>query len=124
MNINNARDLRIAYEILGDLNADTRGLSRLKDHADRIKREIRKYHARPVDAARIVRSDYDSLLVVLPLPVSLETKEEADAYFMGHHYRECYPSAYDCTGQIFTTWYKVFRRGGQFWAYHATAMDV
>ena len=54
----------------------------------------------------------------------LQTEDEADAYFMGNLYRESYPSAYDCTGQIFTTWYKIFRRGGRFWAYHATAMDV
>lgn len=124
MTIYNDRDLRIAYEILGDLNADTRGLSRVKDHADRIKRAIRDYLARPADIARVIRSDFDSLLVVIPLPPGLKTKEQADAYFMRRYYRECIPSAYDCTGQIFTTWYKIFERGGQFWAYHATAMDV
>ncbi|MBQ3552483.1 MAG: hypothetical protein IJA35_04945 [Clostridia bacterium] len=50
--------------------------------------------------------------------------EAADAFFMSHHYREAAPSMYDCTGQIFTTWYKIFKRHGQFWVYHATAMDV
>lgn len=39
-------------------------------------------------------------------------------------YRHYYPSAYDCTGQAFTSWYKVFVRGGRFWAYHRVSVDV
>ena len=39
-------------------------------------------------------------------------------------YRPYYPSAYDCTGQAFTSWYKVFVRGGRFWAYHHVSVDV
>ena len=118
MTINNDRDLRVAYELLGILR-DTH-----PDYAQKIKRKIREYHAFPAYAGRIIRCDYDSLLVVFPLPVSVETKEEAEAYFKRHHYRECYPSAYDCTGQNFTAWYKIFERCGQFWAYHATAVDI
>ena len=34
------------------------------------------------------------------------------------------PSMYDCTGQAFTNWYKIFKRRGQFWAYHSVVFDV
>ena len=50
-----------------------------------------------------------------------DLKREMRAFFHRRHY---YPSAYDCTGQAFTSWYKVFARGGRFWAYHRVSVDV
>ena len=120
--ISNDRELRTAYEILSIL-AD-RPADKVKQHADRIKKAIREYRDRPADSGRVVSSDFDSMVVVIQLPKHLQTAEAADAYFMDHYYREAYPSMYDCTGQIFTTWYKIFKRRGLFWAYHSTAMDV
>lgn len=115
-------NLRAAYEIL-DILADREG-AEVEEHRKRIKRAVRAYHHLPTDQAQIVTSDCESMLVVFPLPSELESYEAAEAYFMGHHYREAAPSMYDCTGQVFTTWYKIFKRRGQFWVYHATAMDV
>lgn len=115
-------NLRTAYEILNIL-ADREG-DGVEEHRNRIKRAVRAYHRIPADQTQIVSSDCESLLVVFPLPAELESREAAEAYFLDHHYREIVPSMYDCTGQIFTTWYKIFKRRGQFWVYHATAMDV
>ena len=61
---------------------------------------------------------------LLPLPEYIETMDEAVSYFEDYEYRPYYPSAYDCTGQAFTSWYKVFVRGGRFWAYHRVSVDV
>lgn len=120
--IQNDRELRTAYEIL-DILADREG-DRANQHRNGIKRAIREYRDRSIEQERVIKQDYDSLLVVLQLPQELKTFDQADAYFQRNYYREAWPSMYDCTGQIFTTWYKIFRRGGQYWAYHATAMDV
>lgn len=120
MKINNKRELRNAYELLNIASAHTQ----MKDYTDLLKKAIREYRDRTASEEQVVRDSGDSLLTVFPLPRNLETAEEAAEYFEANHYREFYPSAYDCTGQIFTTWYKIFKRGGQFWAYHATAMDV
>ena len=122
MTVNNDRELRVAYEIL-DILADRDG-DRAKQRRDSVKRAIRAYQNRPTNQTRVVRSDYSSLVEVFPLPENLETNEDAEAYFLENHYREAILSMYDCTGQIFTSWYKIFKRRGQFWAYHATAMDV
>lgn len=125
--IRNDRDLRVAYEILSilaDKGLEAKNSEKLKEHTIRIKRAIREYQGCRFDHAQVVRSDYDSLLVVFPLPDHLENIEDATAYFLDNYFREAYPSDYDCTGQIFTIWYKIFRRRGQFWAYHSTAMDV
>lgn len=125
--IRNNRDLRVAYEILDILaNKDmvAKNSEKVRNHEIRIKRAIREYLACAPDPAQVVRSDYDSLLVVFPLPEHLENELDAQNYFLDNYFREAYPSAYDCTGQIFTSWYKIFRRRGQFWAYHATSMDV
>lgn len=125
--VRNDRDLRVAYEILQILHDKplaTKNNEKLQQHIVRVKRAIREYLGCCPAQEQVVRDDGDSLLVVFPLPDHLETAEDATAYFLDNYFREVYPSAYDCTGQIFTTWYKIFRRRGQFWAYHATAMDV
>lgn len=128
LTIRNDHDLRVAYEILAILTEKVSAVGHdpaaLADHIKRTKRTIREYLARPSSRAQIVHNDGDSMVVVLPLPAALESEDDADAYFLDNYFRDAAPSAYDCTGQIFTTWYKIFKRRGHFWAYHATAMDV
>lgn len=118
--INSYTDLKVAYELL-DIAYESGRSAR----ADDLKREIRAFIHRPVSERRIIR-DYgiDGYVELLPLPEHLETVEDAVNYFEDYEYRHYYPSAYDCTGQAFTNWYKVFRRRGRFWAYHSVAVDV
>ena len=90
-----------------------------------LKREMRAFFHRPVSERRIVQDDgIDGYTELLPLPEYIETMDEAVSYFEDYEYRHYYPSAYDCTGQAFTSWYKVFVRGGRFWAYHRVSVDV
>jgi len=118
--INSYTDLKVAYEILEIAYESGRS-----QKAVDLKREMRAFFHRPVSERRIVQDDgIDGYTELLPLPEYIETMDEAVSYFEDYEYRHYYPSAYDCTGQAFTSWYKVFARGGRFWAYHRVSVDV
>ena len=127
--IQNKRNLKCAYEMLGiyrQLTPETAEAEEaLHDLTCKLKREIREYNHKPIDEAKVIRSNgFDSCIVLVPLPERIKTKEGARDYFMDTEYRECRPSMYDCTGQIFTHWFKIISRHGRFWAYHSMGMDV
>jgi len=128
MKITNSRELRCAYELLEiykELVPQTaEAEERLHDHVCNLKRDIRKYNRQPSGDPRVLRSDFDSALVLLPLPEFLTGMEAATEYFLSEEYRVCRPSMYDCTGQVFTNWFKIILRHGRFWAYHSMSMDV
>ena len=129
MAIRNTRELKINYQMIdvyNSLKPETPDQERiLREQVCKLKREIREYNRKPVDEARIIRDDgFDSCIVLIPLPERIKTKEAAHDYFMDTEYRECRPSMYDCTGQIFTHWFKIISRHGRFWAYHSMGMDV
>ena len=89
------------------------------------KKALREFYSEPIDTERrVFNNDYDGATVVLPLPKDIKSAEEASEYFKEYeyiHYRQTY---YDCTGQSFTAWYKVFQKpDGRFWAYHRIAVD-
>lgn len=118
--VKNYSDLALAYEILG--LALERGKS---EKAAELKREMRRFTHKPLSDKRIV-CDYgmDGYVVLFPLPESIESEEEAREYFEEYEYLTCRPSAYDCTGQAFTSWYKLFVRNGRYHAYHSVSFDV
>lgn len=67
----------------------------------------------------------DGYVLKFPLPENITSAEDADEYFREYEYLYYRPSAYDCTGQHFTSWYKIFRKpDGRFWAYHSVSVDV
>lgn len=118
--VNTYADMKVAYEILGIALESGRD-QRVAD----LKREIRRFSRRPIAERRIVQDNgIDGYTELLPLPAYIETMDEAVSYFEDCEYRRYYPSAYDCTGQVFTNWYKVFARSGRFWAYHCVSVDV
>ena len=43
---------------------------------------------------------------------------------MWNRYMTTVPSQYDCTGQLFTNWFKLIRRRGHWFAYHSIGRDV
>ena len=120
--VTNKQEYTCAWELLHYLLTEHAGEKR--DHVIRLKRAIRKYQNAPLDETRVIESDFDNTTVLLPLPDWLETKEEADEYFREAEYIELIPCAWDCTGRQFTSWYKVFKRRGRFWAYHHICLDV
>ena len=90
-----------------------------------MKRQLRA-NSKRVDDRQPVRADgIDGFIVKFPLPVDIETRQDADEYFREYEYIRMIQSAYDCTGQRFTAWYKLFQKpDGRFWAYHCIGMDV
>ena len=91
-----------------------------------IKREIRTYNNRPTSDTRIISADYDGRLELVRLPDELDKAHKIAAadWFRDNCYLEAYDSPYDCTGQEFTTHYKLFRRRGHWYAYHRVSRDV
>ena len=124
----NDQDFRTACVILSSLNNiidKVDNPEKLQRSLVDLKREMRTFSHRPVSERRIIQADgIDGYTELLPLPEYIETMDEAVSYFEDYEYRPYYPSAYDCTGQAFTSWYKVFIRGGRFWAYHRVSVDV
>lgn len=59
------------------------------------------------------------------LPVNPEwCQEDVEAWFTENRYIHGVNSQYDCTGCLFTEWFKVFRRRGRWYAYHCIGMDI
>lgn len=81
--------------------------------------------SRDIKDRRIVK-DYgiDGFIVRIVLPEWIETKEEADEYFKGNEYMRTRYSAYDCTGDMFTSWYSLFLINGRWVAYHSVGVDL
>ena len=94
-----------------------------------MKREVR-FRNRMDDAAdatsRVVRNDSDgyTVLIVMADEDTFTDEAEADAYFEDRFFIQMAPSQYDCTGKLFTSWYKCFRRHGKWMAYHSVSADV
>ena len=122
--------LRDAYALLmfmqSDVPASAEKKAAVKNLAVTVKMEIRAYNNRPVPNVRTIRADYDGCLELVQLPNKLDKahKVEATDWFRDNCYLESYPSPYDCTGQMFTNWYKLFRRRGHWFAYHSISRDV
>ena len=92
-----------------------------------LKREIRAYTNRPASDSCIIKEyGIDGYVELYRFPDSLDdaNKDEAKSYFNSTRREYCTPSAYDCTGQRFTNWCKLFRRHGHWFAYHSIGFDV
>ena len=129
MYIANNADLKVAYEELIFWENDPR----LKDNAlinDRIiklKERIRDYFRRINQrTGRLVKwdPDGDGEIWLEELPETIKTEQAAEDWFLYHKYREATPSPYDCTGQLFTAWYKIFKRNEKYVVYHRICRDV
>ena len=122
MKIRNKKDLELAYFILKCYVED----GKRKEKIDELKREIRRYVNQPAPKQRVINGEsaLDSCILLVELPLWITDKETAEEWFEAKEVMECRPSQYDCTGQLFTAWYKIFKRRGSWWAYHCIAMDV
>lgn len=116
--IRNKKDLELAYLFARDPKCNEINPEAVKE----LKRDIRKYTHKPISDVVYVGGDWDNYTILFPIPA--DNLEEAHEWFMRNEYRECMPSMYDCTGQTFTAWYKIFKRNGKYMAYHHVRMDV
>lgn len=125
-NITDNEKLRDAYALLMFMQNDIPASAEKKSAVKTVKREIRAYNNRPASNVRIISGDYNGHLDLVRLPDELDRMHEEAAadWFRGNCYLEYYNSPYDCTGQEFTSWYKLFRRQGHWFAYHKVCWDV
>lgn len=115
--IRNKRDLRKAYELLKFFSNERAVIE--------IKRDIRRYLSKERDR-RIVSYSVsgDSVTYLVTTPDWIETNEDAKDWFKcNEELRRSY-SAYDCTGESFTAWYKLVKRGDRWYCYHHICLDV
>ena len=91
------------------------------------KRKIREIYKRENEKPErhiVHENGIDGYIELLRLPEEITTRETADEWFQYNEYMECVSSVFDCTGQRFTSWYKLVERNGRWWAYHCISMDV
>ena len=134
--IQNTKDLRCKYESLllaNELKKEVSSLDldRYNVFINKIKKEIRDYYKMEDEhKERLIKDNgMDGCIVLIELPseinsVKIDSFELADEYFKAYEYRRCRPSMYDCTGQSFTSWYKIIKRNNKFYAYHCISFDV
>ena len=92
-----------------------------------LKRKIRKFYNSDKSPwyGRIIKGyGIDGYIAIVELPEWIEIESEASEYFEENLFVVCTPSAYDCTGQAFTNWYKTVNRNGRWYAYHSVGFDV
>ena len=125
LEIRNKQELRIAYEILFDRSGRFPSSARNEEKIVEWKKAVRKYLKKPVSEKILVRDrGMDGYVIRYPLPEYIETAEDAEEYFEECEYIHYRPTYYDCTGQAFTSWYKVYRaKDGRFWVYHSIGFD-
>lgn len=127
MQVRSCSDLKVAYEILSiykELISEHGKTERVEERIAEQKREIRKFHKKSTDR-RIVKDDgIDGYILLIELPETLGNMQDAEEYFEERETISAVPSIFDCTGQAFTSWFKVFERRGRFMAYHSVGFDV
>lgn len=135
--IRNSEDLRMKYEYLLLANklkneVSSIDIDRYNDFIYEIKKEIRDYYKEREEERKewlIKDNGINGGIVLFELPseinsVKIDSFELAEEYFKAYEYRRCRPSMYDCTGQVFTSWYKIIKRNNKFYAYHCISFDV
>lgn len=124
ISINSKNDLLTAYVLVHALGK-IQQTPKVKHQIATLKYFIRKYNRNGTpEYPRAIKGDYDSCILLDKLPANISNKTEAVNYFERNCYVPVPYSTYDCTGQAFTTRFKVFQRHGAWYVYHFMARDV
>lgn len=96
------------------------------DYLIQLKRDLREWIKRNDGEPRnVIFFDGGGRIALEELPVNPEwCREDVEAWFTENRYIHGVNSQYDCTGCLFTAWFKVFRRRGRWYAYHCIGMDI
>ena len=114
-NIVRGMNIRYAYELLAELrNAEPEMIVAIKRYVRRVSKE-KEY------PYQIVRDEQDN--VVYKTVLNADTAEGAEQEFRCEHHREYWPTYYDCTGQWFTSWHRIFKISGKYVLYHSIQCD-
>ena len=124
--IKTERELRTNYEILKIYEElyQAKPTDHVADVIKEIKREVRRYRDRPEQ--NVIVKDYgiDGAVLLQELPEWVSDEKTAEEMFMKLYYMSCPNGPYDCTGRLFTGWYKIFQRRGRWMVYHRICADV
>ena len=119
--------LDLYYKVLNEVNEKMPGkdVSSILNSIKEAKQSIRRYF-KTQDSSRHIIKDYESdgYIELIEFPKHIISREEAEEYFNEEELMICRPCAYDCTGQFFTGWHKLFKRRGSWWCYHRICCDV
>ena len=122
------QDLALWREFFGEAKELGKDTTYVEQRIIEIKQRIRYLQKKQSNYIPIVKyygADCDSCVDKFPLPADIKTKEDAERFFYDNEYISYKPSPYDCTGQLFTNWFKIFRKpNGEFWCYHSYSRDV
>lgn len=122
--IRNERDLRDAYWFLSvekELGCSAGKI------AKKIKTAIREWNHRPESDRKVVYTYGgcgDSVIYKINCPVWVENEEDAEYWFDNEERMTYRWSPYDCTGQLFTSWHRIFHINGKWICYHSVSCDV
>ena len=106
-------------------------LTELKDVKDvpeafvAIKRRIRKLNKELCDyleESRTIKC-YEDGSVITREVLRANTMEEAEDEFRNEHYIQYWDRGYDCTGQAFTEWHRIFKICDKYVLYHSIGVD-
>lgn len=98
-----------------------------------VKRALREYSHVPPHTysicgydvySRCIKDNGDSYVELIRFPDCVDSQESAEDFFDAFIHLGYTPSPYDCTGQRFTNWRVIFKRRGNYWAYHSASIDV
>lgn len=125
------KDLACAYIVVHfvqeSLKEEGVNVEAARDVILKYKKGIREYHKRQAErqSSRLVK-DYgvDGYVELVQFPENVQDEREAIEYFDDEVRMYYYPSQYDCTGQAFTGWKKIFKRDGKYMCYHRVLFDV
>ena len=124
MNVFSDWSTRRIYEFMNILGTEYTNKDNLIQQA---KEEIRKRNkeASATDRRMIHEYEYgDGYILRIECPDYVHTKEDAEEWFHEDEEIEYHWSPYDCTGQSFTSWYKLFNVNGKWICYHSVSIDV
>lgn len=133
--IENDSQFRLGYEMLATITKnDMNNTAMICNAIPALKRELRRYSHRdmasqyvmgwPIYHNIIKEYGIDGYVELVAIPKEFKEKADAEEFFRDFIYVESRPSMYDCTGKPFTSWYKLFKRHEQFYAYHRISYDV
>lgn len=94
------------------------------------KKRIRQYYKDEASnkdpyIVSVFHEDYDGYIEKIVAPVEPdETLEDVKGWFNDNYYIHYYNRGYDCTGQLFTAWYRIFKTNGNWIIYHCICADV
>lgn len=99
--------------------------------SSRIKREIReenppleKEEGDEKERVIHVKKYSDGYITRVILPAYIVDADDAEDYFQCYHHIPYYDKGYDCTGQAFTSWHRIFHINGRWVLYHSVSYDV